>query len=125
MSQAEPLSRVRMALLGFIALMAYAIAAALFVLGIALLVVGILSWLHPIHVAVAWARTLAGVGLIGSGAAFAALGRLAVAAMADREIAISRKLKFAALIGILLALICLPFAAAIKTVAHASWLGGA
>ena len=108
-----------------VALAAYAVAAALFALGIGLLLVGVLSWLHRVDVAAAWARTLAGIGLIGCGAGFAALGRLLVAGMSRREMIVDRTLKFAAVIGTLLALVCLPFAAAIKAAAHTSWFGGA
>jgi hypothetical protein len=92
-------------------------------------------------VAAAWARTLAGIGLIGGSAGFAALGWLAVDRLAgplgdfarlryrtlrpaaEGETAIQRARKFVAVIGILLALICLPFAAAIHASAHGSWLG--
>lgn len=116
---------LRGALRSLLALAAYAAAAALLVLGICLLVAGLWSWLHPAPVAAAWARTLAGVGLTGCSAGFAALGRRAVVSMSRREIVVSRALKFAAAVGILLALICLPFAAAIKVAAHATWFGGA
>src|SRR5579885_988151 len=50
--------------------------------GFALLIAGISSWLHPVDVASAWARTLGGVGLIGGGAGFSALGWWAVERLA-------------------------------------------
>lgn len=125
MTRAEYRSRLRGVLPGLAALAAYAFAAALFVLGIALLFAGLSSWLHPFDVAAAWTRTLSGIGLIGCCAGLAALGRLAVAAMAGRAVVVNRALKFAAVVGILLALICLPFAVAIKVAAHASWFSGA
>lgn len=123
MTRAESLSRLRRGLLGLAAVVACAFAAVFFVLGIVLLGAGLLSWLHPLHVALAWARTLAGIGLIGSSAALAALGWLALRGMASRQILMNRKLKFAAVIGALLALICLPFAAAIGATTHGPWLG--
>jgi hypothetical protein len=61
-------------------------------LGVVVLGAGLLSWLHPVDVASAWARTLGGIGLIGGSAG-------------------------------LLALICLPFAAAIHASTHRPWLG--
>lgn len=78
-------------------------------------------------VAAAWARTLAGIGLIGGCAALAALLWLAVERSVGRapqeETAVRRARKFVAVIGILLALVCLPFAAAIHASAHTPWLG--
>ena len=113
-----------------VALVVGALAVALLivgVVGIALLVDGLLTWLHPGAVAAAWARTLGGVGLIGGSAALAALLWLAVEGFVGRarqeETAVRRARKFVAVIGILLALICLPFAAAIHVSAHAPWLG--
>ena len=94
------------------------------VLGIALLIAGIVSWMHPGDVASAWARTLGGVGLIGGSAGLAAVGWLAAERLAKRgETALHRAAKFMAVIGILLALVCLPFAAAIRTTTHGPWLG--
>lgn len=122
----------------------FALAAALFLIGlagVALLLAGLSSWLHSVDVASAWARTLGGVGLIGAGAGLAALGWLVVermgaplgrcarlrdgaaAAAAEGETPLQRARKFVAAIGILLALICLPFAAAIHATSHTSWLG--
>ncbi|MGH8202278.1 MAG: hypothetical protein ACREVO_18235 [Steroidobacteraceae bacterium] len=94
-------------------------------LGVVLLGAGLLSWLHPVDVASAWARTLGGIGLIGGSAGLMALGWLAVDRVAARreETAVRRARKFIAVIGILLALICLPFAAAIHASAHRPWLG--
>ena len=102
--------------------------------GIGLLVGGIVSWVHPVDVASAWARTLAGVGLIGGSAGIGALGWLAVERLvgplgklsrlrppADHPVRRTRK--FVAAVGLLLALICLPFAAAIHVSAHAPWFG--
>jgi hypothetical protein len=137
MTRAEHLPRLRGALLCVVALVVLAFAVALLaigLLGIALLIAGVLSWLHPVDVASAWARTLAGIGLIGGSTALAALGWLALGGMAPllgdvarlRYRALSpasRTLRFVAVIGILLALICLPFAAAIRVTAHGPWLG--
>jgi hypothetical protein len=113
-----------------VALVAVALAGALLViglLGIAFLVQGLVSWAHSADVAYAWARTLAGVGLIGASAGFAALESLAIEAMAHPprtgQSAMHRARKFVAVIGILLALICLPFAAGIHAAAHGPWLG--
>lgn len=113
-----------------VALVAGALAIALLivgVLGIVLLVAGISSWFHPGEVAAAWARTLAGLGLIGGSAALAALLWLAVERVVGggsaAESRIQRARKFVAAIGILLALVCLPFAAAIHVSAHEPWLG--
>lgn len=110
-------------------------------LGAALLIVGISSWLHPVDVASAWARTLAGLGLIGGSVALAALEWLAVGRLAaplgefarlghrvlgsapDGGASPRRACKFIAVVGILLALICLPFAAAIHANSHGPWLG--
>jgi len=123
--------RLRGALLGVVAAVSLAIAVPLFALGTALLIAGTLSWLHPGDLAAAWARTLAGVGLIGSSAFFAALGWPAagwlrirgMTAPGETEMAMSRRLEFLAVIGLLLALICLPFGAAIHATAHGPWLG--
>lgn len=130
-----------------LALAMFAVAVALFLIllvGIALLFTGAASWLHPADVASAWARTLAGVGLIGGSCGLAALGWMAVErlaaplgafarlrprgglrawAQAGAESAVPRARRFVAVVGILLALICLPFAAAIHTTAHGPWLG--
>ena len=122
--------RRRGAFLGVAAAVSLAIAVPLFALGIALLIAGTLSWLHPNDLAAAWARTLAGVGLIGGSAFLAALGwpvagwlRIGGMAHGERETAMSRRLKFLAVIGLLLALICLPFGGAIHATAHGPWLG--
>ncbi|HZT01509.1 MAG TPA: hypothetical protein VFA39_04515 [Steroidobacteraceae bacterium] len=125
MSRAVHVSRRRGVLLMLVALLTYALAVLLFVLGVALLFAGLSSWLHLVDVAAAWARTLAGIGLVGCSAGLAALGRLAVGAAGRRERDMSRALKFVAVIGILLALVCLPFAAAIRAAAHAAWFSGA
>src|SRR6185312_5855958 len=125
MTRAESLLQLRQALMGLVALVVCAFAATLLVLGVVLLAAGILTWLHPVDVASAWARTLAGIGLIGCSATFAALGWLALRGMARREIVMNRKLKFAGVLGTLLALICLPLAAAIGATAHGSWSGWA
>jgi hypothetical protein len=97
------------------------------VMGIALLIAGASSWIHRDAVAAAWARTLAGIGLIGGSAALGALLWLAAEKLTGRapqeETAVRRARKFVAAIGILLALVCLPFAAAIHASAHTSWLG--
>lgn len=117
MTSAAPVSRRRRPVTGLIR---YGVAAGLFALsvvlvliclaGLGLLVMGFQSWVHPGNVASAWARTLAGVGLMGgSGGA----------------IALRRGRKFVAVVGIVLALICLPFAAAIHASAHAPWFGWA
>jgi hypothetical protein len=117
MTGAEHGSRLRGGFPGAVAVMSLAIGLPLFGLGIVLLAAGILSWLHPIAVASAWARTLAGLGLIGGGTCLAALGWLGTGRR------IGRRLKFIAAIGLLMALICLPFGAAIHAAAHAPWLG--
>ena len=121
-------STLRGAFLGGVAALSLAIALPLFALGVALLMAGILSWLHAGDVASAWARTLAGVGLIGGGACLAALGWpgvgwLRIGGGREGETALSRGLKFVAVIGLLLALVCLPFGAAIRVAAHGPWLG--
>ena len=112
-----------------VALVVGALAVALLmvgVLGIVLFVAGLSSWLHPHEAAAAWSRTLGGIGLIGGSAALAALLWLAVErAVASRSAGegdLHRARKFVAVIGILLALVCLPFAAAIHASAHAPWL---
>lgn len=110
-------------------------------LGIALLIAGILSWLRPGDVADAWARTLAAIGLLGGGAGLAALAwasrdRLTLLLgdfapprphgrdPASEQVSLrNQRLKFVAGIGILLALMCLPFAAAIHAGAEGPWLG--
>ena len=115
--------RLRQALLGAAALLLAALAAVLCVLGAALLIAGLCSWLRPVNVASAWARTLAGIGLVGGSAGLAALAWLALRGLTRRQVVMSRKLKFAAVIGSLLALICLPFGAAIGAMTHVSWLG--
>jgi hypothetical protein len=104
----------------------FALAAALLIIGligVALLVAGLLSWLHPVDLASAWSRTLAGIGLIGASVGLAALGWLALDRLADRQNALSWARKFVAVVGILLALICLPFAVGIHAAAHGRWLG--
>jgi hypothetical protein len=112
-----------------VALVVGALAVALLivgVLGIVLFIAGLASWLHPGEVAVAWARTLAGIGLMGGSAALGALLWLAVERVVGRgagESRVHRARKFVAVIGLLLALVCLPFAAAIHVSAHRSWLG--
>jgi hypothetical protein len=113
-----------------VALVVGALAVALFgigVLGIALLIAGATSWTHPGAVATAWARTLAGIGLLGGSAALGALLWLAAERLTGRvsreETGVRRARKFVAAIGILLALVCLPFAAAIHASAHGPWLG--
>jgi hypothetical protein len=123
MSRAADPSRLRRALLGAVALLLVASALALLVLGAGLLIAGIFAWLRPINVAFAWARTLTGVGLMGGGAGLVALAWLAFREMAQRQTVMNRKLKFAAVIGTLLALICLPFGAAIGAMTHVSWFG--
>jgi len=134
MIRAEDSSRPRRILAGPIpygvALVVGVLAVALLIVvvtGIVLLVAGLSSWLHPGDIAAAWARTLGGTGLIGGSAALAALLWLAVERFAGRapqeETAVRRARKFVAVIGILLALVCLPFAAAIHVSAHAPWLG--
>lgn len=126
--------RWRDAFLAVAAALSLAIAVPIFALGLALLIAGILSWLHAGDVASAWARTLAGLGLIGGGACLAALGwpgvgwlsigtYREVGAHREAETATSRRLKFIAVIGILLALACLPFGVAIRAATHAPWLG--
>jgi len=134
MIRAKDSSRPRRILAGPIsyglALVAGALAVALLiggVIGIALLIAGLSSWLHAGDVAAAWARTLGGIGLIGGTAALAALLWLALERLAgagsDDESRMRRARKFVAVIGIVLALVCLPFAAAIHVSAHAPWLG--
>ena len=132
--------RLRGALLGVAAALSLAIALPVFTLGVALLIAGILSWLHPGDVAAAWARTLLGLGLIGAGACLASLGwpgvgwlrigarremgvRREAEAHREAETAMSRGLRFVAVIGLLLALVCLPFGAAIQVTTHGPWLG--
>lgn len=124
-------------ILGGVALALFAVCVALILIllaGVGLFVEGIASWLRPVDVAVAWARTLAGVGLIGGSAGIGALGWLAVEKLAGRLGNLARlrphlshpalrPRKFVAVIGVLLALICLPFAAAIHVSAHAPWFG--
>ncbi|MDE2050075.1 MAG: hypothetical protein KGL45_07100 [Gammaproteobacteria bacterium] len=126
------------------ALVVFAAAVGLFLIclaGFALLIAGISSWLQRVDVAAAWARTLGGIGLIGGSAGLAALGWLAVERLAgplrrvarlrnrapraapERETTLQRARKFVAIVGILLALICLPFAAAIHATTRAPWLG--
>src|SRR5579872_1134706 len=85
MSGAESPSRSRRMIaaivFGVLALATFAVAVALFLIcltGIALLVVGLVSWLHPVDLAAAWARTLGGIGLIGGSTGLAALGWIAV-----------------------------------------------
>ena len=123
MTRAADRSRLRQGLLGMLALVLSASALALFVLGVTLLIAGLLSWLRPYDVAAAWARTLAGAGLLGGSGGVAALAWLAFGSMAQRPTVMNRKLKFAAVIGSLLALICLPFGAAIGAMTHVSWFG--
>lgn len=123
MSRAADPSRLRRALLGAVALILATAAIALLVLGAGLLIAGIFSWLRPINVAFAWARTLTGVGLMGGSAGLAALAWLAMRGKARPQTVMNRKLKFAAVIGSLLALICLPFGAAIGAMTHVSWFG--
>lgn len=148
MTRAESQPRLRRFLagliLGVVALVMFALAVALLLIvlaGIILLIEGISSWLHPVDVAAAWARTLGGIGLISGGAGFAALGWLGVERLAgplghlarlrngvprsasDGETTLRRVRKFVAVLGILLALICLPFAAAIHVTAHGPWFG--
>ncbi len=143
-NQSRPRRALAALILCVVALAVFAGAVALFLIclaGFALLISGLSSWLHPVDVASAWARTLAGVGLIGGSAGFAALGWLAVERLAGPlgQLArlrnrvprsasrtgseLQRTRKFVAIIGILVALICLPFAAAIHATTHASWLG--
>jgi hypothetical protein len=112
------------------AALSWAIALPLFAPGVALLIAAILSCLHPGDVAAAWPRTLTGVGLIGAAARLAALGwpgigwlRIGEMARRETEVGLSRRLEFVAVIGILLALICLPFGAAIRAAADGPWLG--
>ena len=105
--------------------------------GIGFLIVGLVSWLHPVDVASAWAHTLAGVGLIGGSTGtgalgwqaleklrgpFGAAGKVSAQNGSESESALRRARKFVAVIGILLALVCLPFAAAIHASAHVPWL---
>jgi|SRR6185437_12672107 len=143
MTRAGSLSRLRRVLAGLVlcvvVLAVFAIAVALFILclvGIALLVAGLVSWVHRVDVASSWARTLGGLGLIGGSTGVAALGWLAVERLAgplgdfarlryrapeEEESTLQRTRKFVAVVGILLALICLPFAAAIHASAHEPW----
>ena len=137
MDRADYLLRLRGArgvlLLCFVAVVVFPLAVALFVgglAGIALLIAGLVSWLRPVDVAAAWARTLGGIGLIGGSAGLAALGWLAIGAMVRRETSMKRTLEFVAVLGILLALISLPFGVAIQAAsAHGaglestSWFG--
>lgn len=130
MTRAEHLSRLRGAravlLLCVVALVVFPLAAALFLIvlaGLALLIAGLVSWLHPVDVAAAWARTLAGIGLAGGGAGLLALMWLVIGTIVRRESLMNRKLKFAAVLGGLLTLICLPFGAAIGANTHVSWFG--
>ena len=121
-------SRLRGAFLAVVAALSLVIALPLFALGVASFIAGIVSWLHPGEVAAAWARTLAGLGLIGGGACLAALGWpgvgwLRLGGGCEAETAMSHRLKFIAVIGLLLALVCLPFGAAIRVAAQGSWLG--
>jgi hypothetical protein len=145
MSRAEDRSRLCAIPAGLtgrlIALAALAAALSLLIVGlvgIALLITGLLAWLNPADVASAWARTLGGIGLIGGSAGFTALGWQALARVVkpsgslarpnlqmarnhiEGDIALNRTPNFIAAIGILLALICLPFAAAIEASAHES-----
>ncbi|HVS77121.1 MAG TPA: hypothetical protein VHE11_09315 [Steroidobacteraceae bacterium] len=125
----------RLPVLGLVALVAIASAIGVLIaglLGLALLVAGIVSWLRPGDLTEAWARTLAGAGSIGISGALAALAWTAGSAFAHarrpdldpaRGEATRRTLKFVAILGILLALVCLPFAAAIHATAHKPWLG--
>ena len=123
MSRTAYPSRLRQALLGSLALLLAVSALMLLALGAALLVAGLLSWLRPVNAASDWARTLAGVGLVGGSVGFAALAWLASGAMTHRRTLMNRKPKFAAVIGCLPALVCLPFGAAIGTMGHVSWFG--
>lgn len=122
-----------------VALALFAVSAALFLIclaGIGLLIEGIVSWLRPVDVASAWARTLGGVGLVGASTGIGALGWLGVERLVGplgrfarlrrrpRHFdTLRRTRKFVAALGILLALICLPFAAAIHASGHTLWLG--
>ena len=140
----QPLRRIIAGLVPCVIVLAIsAVAVALFLVclvGIALLIAGLASWVHPVDVASAWARTLGGLGLIGGSAGFAAFGWLAIERLAGPlgdfarlrsraraspeggESALHRARKFVGVVGILLALICLPFAAAIHASAHEPWL---
>lgn len=141
MTSAALESRVRRIVTGLIL---YGVAATLFAVsvalgltllaGVGLLVGGIVSWVHPVDVAAAWARTLGGIGLIGGSAGIGALGWLAVEGLVGPLGRLAhlrlhpnhparRPRKFVAVVGLLLALICLPFAAAIHVSAHAPWFG--
>ena len=130
MTSAALESRVRRIVTGLIL---YGVAATLFAVsvalgltllaGVGLLVGGIVSWVHPVDVAGAWARTLGGTGLIGGSAGIGALGWLAVEGLVGPLGRLARLRKFVAAVGLLLALICLPFAAAIHASAHAPWFG--
>jgi hypothetical protein len=147
-SQSRPRRLVAGLILGLVGLAMFVLAIALLLIvlaGIILLIAGLHSWLRPVvDVASAWARTLGGIGLIAGGAGLAALGWLAVerlagplahfahlaqlrnrasGAAAEGETTLRRIRKFVAVLGILLALICLPFAAAIHVTAHAPWFG--
>ena len=127
MTRGESLPRPRALFVCMFALEVLAVAVGFNVagFGIALFIAGLWSWVHLVHVAFAWTSTLGGLGLIGGGAACAALAWLAMgtAIPALGEVALrryralspaARTLKFVAAIGILAALICLPFAAAIR-----------
>src|SRR5215469_12603429 len=85
MIRAEDLSRLRRMPTGLIlcvvALSLFALSVALVLIcqvGIALLITSLVSWVHPVDVASAWARTRAGIALIGGSAGIGALGWLAV-----------------------------------------------
>ena len=142
-SQSRPRRLLAELIPGVIGVAIFVLAAALFLIclgGIALLVAGVSSWLRPGDVAAAWARTLGGVGLISGSIGLAALGWLAVERLASppglfahlrhgaprslpgEETGVRRARTFVAAIGILLALICLPFAAAIHATVHGPWL---
>ena len=141
MSPAESLPRLRRYIAGtilcVIALALFALSVALILIllaGIGLLVGGIVSWVHPVDVASAWARTLAGVGLISGSAGMGALGWLVVEGLVGPlgklarlrpppDHPVRRTRTFVAVVGLLVALICLPFAAAIHASAHAPWFG--
>lgn len=146
MNRSRPRSALTVTLLWFLALLVFALAAALFIIGligIALLFEGLKAWIHPADLASAWARTLAGIGLIGGSTGLVALGWLALDRLArspgaaarvplrvlylapasDGDAAPRWARKFVAVVGILLALICLPFAVGIHAAAHGPWLG--
>jgi hypothetical protein len=132
MTRGEKPARLGGALLCLFALevLAFTVAVGVVGLGVGSLIVGLLSWLRAVDVAFAWASTLGGMGLIGGGIAGAAFAWLALGGVVPRLGDIqrlryralspaARTLKFMAAIGILLALICLPFAAAILVGVHA------